>query len=192
MSKFEIENGRLVGYNEPDSDTLDDKCYGEPFEEYLQNCNGQNFPSWSKVRIPNDVTVIGKGCFEECHSIAVVTILKGVTKIEDCAFYECLNLDRITIPESVEEIGSKIFELCLNLRTISFVKNGKKVKFQFDYNDYGVYLSSLDKKGEKQMNLLAQFIMAKTKEECSEIISNIISDRAKEELIKILEKCFEK
>ena len=190
--KFGIEDNYLVRYNEPDSDVLDDKCYGEPFEEYLQNCNGSDFPNWSKIRIPKEVTVIGDGCFSECHSVAVVTIPDGVTRIEDGAFYECLNLDRITIPESVEEIGSKIFELCFNLRCISFVKNGKKVKFPFDYSDYGKSLSSLDKNGEKQMNLLTHFITAKTKEECNDIISQITSDRVNEELIKIVKKSFGK
>lgn len=113
-----------------------------------------------------------------------------MTKIEDGAFYECLNLDRITIPESVEEIGSKIFELCFNLRGVSFVKNGKKVKFPFDYSDYGKSLSFLDKNGEKQMNLFTQFITAKTKEECNDIISQITSDRVKHELGKILKKIY--
>ena len=189
-SKFKVENGYLSRYNEPDSDVLDDKCYGEPFEEYLQNCNGSDFPGWSKIRIPKEVTVVGNGCFSECHSVAVITIPDGVIKIEDGAFYECLNLDRITIPESVEEIGSKIFELCFNLRCISFVKNGKKVKFPFDYSDYGKSLSSLDKNGEKQMNLLTHFITAKTKEECNDIISQITSDRVKDELEKIIKKIY--
>lgn len=189
-SNFAITDGYLEKYHEPDSDILDEKCEGYPFEEYLADCNGHNFPSWSKVKIPNDVTIIGNGCFEECISITSVTIPEGVKKIEDGAFYDCLYLDKVVIPESIEEIGSKIFELCFNLREISFVKNGKKVKIHFNYNDYSRDMSSLNDDSAEQMDLLTQFITARTEDQCNAIISKITSDRVKDELEKIVKKIY--
>ena len=193
--RFEIEDDCLFTYNEPDEHDFEGKLDGyDGFDEYLQEvCGGLGapYPSWSKVRIPKGkgITTIGAECFGECWSIAIITIPEGVTAIEDRAFYRCFYLNRITIPESVEEIGSMIFDECYDLRTISFVKNGKKVKFQFDYSEYEKLKG---KECETQMNLLTQFITAKTKEECEKIISQITIDRVKDELTKILNKSFGK
>lgn len=104
--------------------------------------------------------MIGVECFSECNNVVVVTIPEGVTTIEDWAFNNCFILNKVTIPESVDKIGSMIFDECYNLWIISFMKNGKKVKFAFDYSEY----DELKGKGFKtQMNLLTQFITAKTK-----------------------------
>lgn len=188
--RFEIEDDCLFTYNEPDEQEFEDELEGYDFDEYLQEeCGGMGapYPSWSKVRIPKGITTIGSESFGECWSVATITIPEGVTAIEDYAFYNCFNLDRITIPESVEEIGSMIFDECYNLRSISFVKNGKKVKFAFDYSEYDE-LEGIE--CETQMNLLMQFITAKTKTECEKIISQITIDRVKDEFIKILQKSF--
>ena len=71
------------------------------------------------VVIPDSVTSIGKGAFQECDNITNVTIPDSVTSIGDSAFAFCSDLKNITIPNSVTSIGYSAFERCYNLTSIT-------------------------------------------------------------------------
>ncbi len=68
--------------------------------------------------IPNGVTDIGSGIFENCSSLKSVSIPNGVTNIGYNTFANCSSLESITIPPSVEIIDSNAFDECKNLKDV--------------------------------------------------------------------------
>ena len=71
------------------------------------------------VVIPDSVTSIGKGTFQECDNLTSVTIPDSVTSIGSSAFKSCSNLKNVTIPDSVTNIGSSAFFYCKNLISVT-------------------------------------------------------------------------
>ena len=69
--------------------------------------------------IPDGVTSIGAGAFEDCESLTEITIPEGVTEIGDSAFHRCSSLTSVTIPDSVTSIGEGAFYYCHNLVSIT-------------------------------------------------------------------------
>ena len=65
-------------------------------------------------------SVIYELSFIGCTSLKNVTIPNGVTKIEYGAFEQCQSLRSITIPNSVVTIEDYAFGFCFNLNTITF------------------------------------------------------------------------
>ena len=57
--------------------------------------------------------------FEDCTSLASVTIPEGVTTIERYAFHGCTSLASVTIPEGVTTIGSYAFHGCTSLASVT-------------------------------------------------------------------------
>lgn len=72
-----------------------------------------------EVRIPSNVTKIGRYAFQECSKMEYVEIPASVTEIEDYAFANCSNLRSVYIPESVKKIENSVFLNCGNLETVS-------------------------------------------------------------------------
>lgn len=79
----------------------------------------------SHVIIPDGVTEIGKGAFENNTTMMSVEIPNSVIDIEEYAFYNCINLRGVCIPDSVVSIGAYAFYECEN---ISMVVLSKKLK----------------------------------------------------------------
>ena len=73
---------------------------------------------FKNTTIPNSVTSIGIGAFENCRNLANIEIPNSVTSIGDYAFRSCRNLANIEIPNSVTSIGDYAFEFCENLTSI--------------------------------------------------------------------------
>jgi hypothetical protein len=73
----------------------------------------------STYNIPNSVTTIGNGAFEDCSSLTSITIPNSVTTIGDAAFGGCRSLTSITIPNSVTTIGGGAFYGCYILTSIT-------------------------------------------------------------------------
>ena len=59
--------------------------------------------------IPNYVTSIDSGAFNQCKGLTSINIPDSVTSIGSGAFYECENLEFITISDNVKEIGPLAF-----------------------------------------------------------------------------------
>lgn len=83
---FEIEDGVLIRYTGNDTDVI----------------------------IPDGVTHIGAGAFEDCENLASITIPDSVTSIGDRAFYNCENLRSVTLPDDME-MDRNVFANCPNL-----------------------------------------------------------------------------
>jgi hypothetical protein len=59
----------------------------------------------TEITIPNSVTIIGNGAFQDCRQLVEITIPSSVTSIGNAAFWYCFSLAEITIPNSVSSIG---------------------------------------------------------------------------------------
>ena len=61
------------------------------------------------VNLPSGITTISEHAFWRCTSLTGVTLPDGCLKIEDGAFYGCTNLKMVQIPRSVTSISSNAF-----------------------------------------------------------------------------------
>jgi len=75
------------------------------------------------IVIPEGITSIGNGAFEECFNLTSVKLPEGLVSIGLSAFSNCRSLKNITIPESVTYIGGGAFSLCQSLESIIIPKN---------------------------------------------------------------------
>ena len=75
--------------------------------------------SQTSYTIPNSVTSIGDGAFEDCTGLTSITIPDSVTSIGDSTFEDCTGLTSITIPNSVTSIGCWAFWGCTGLTSIT-------------------------------------------------------------------------
>ena len=75
----------------------------------------QNYKGLISVTIPESVTTIGEYAFSDCTGLTVITIPEGVVTIRYDAFKGCTGLTSITIPESVTLIDDWTFQDCTGL-----------------------------------------------------------------------------
>lgn len=71
-----------------------------------------------EVLIPQNVTIIGKGAFQE-KSLVYVAFPSQLSVIEDEAFRDCKNLERVELPPTIKSIGYAAFDGCKHLYELS-------------------------------------------------------------------------
>ena len=74
---------------------------------------------FKNTTIPDSVTSIGDGAFDDCSSLTSITIPDSVTSIGNWAFFICSSLTSITIGNSVTSIGTNAFHSCIGLTSIT-------------------------------------------------------------------------
>jgi len=82
--------------------------------------------SLEKAVIPEDIRVIGKSAFAECHNLTSVVIPDSVEVIGSGAFRNSPNLKKVQIPSSVTAIGEYAFQNCHSLESVT-IPDGVKV-----------------------------------------------------------------
>ncbi len=95
-------------------DTIEGNPVTSIQERAFEDCR-----SLASITIPDSVTSIGEGAFEDCRSLTNITIPDGVTSIREYAFQDCHSLTSITIPDSVTSIGGVAFAACRSLTNIT-------------------------------------------------------------------------
>ena len=89
-------------------------------------------PTIKSIQIPETVTVIGKGAFEDCVELEKVNLPGNIKKIDSYTFNGCKKLKEITIPAGVSYIGEEAFADCVSVESIVIPANVKKIgKFAF-------------------------------------------------------------
>ena len=73
----------------------------------------------ANITIPNSVTNIGNGAFDDCRSLTSATIPSSVTAIGSYAFFGCRSLTAVSIGRRVISIGSDAFAQCKSLSAIT-------------------------------------------------------------------------
>ena len=71
------------------------------------------------VKIPQGVSEIKGGVFQNCEKLENLIMHEGITKIGADAFTGCHHLCEITVPEGVTHIGDSAFWECRMLQKIS-------------------------------------------------------------------------
>lgn len=121
----------------------------------------ENFTNLSHITIPNSVTYIGYEAFKGCDSLRYIDIPNSVTGIGYAAFAHCRRLSTINIPNSVTGIGNNAFygsnfdcQLRFKDRTLDEIK-------AIPNYPWGVYAASciLDKAGIKESEQLFDHII---------------------------------
>lgn len=83
-----------------------------------------------QIKIPDSVTTLGAGAFNDCQRLMGIEIGSAVQNIGEGTFSYCTNLQVVHIGRSVQSIGNEAFAYCSNLQKISI---GRSVKTLGDY-----------------------------------------------------------
>ena len=81
-----------------------------------------------KLVIPEGVTSIVGGAFQNCANLVEVEISSGVTSIGSSAFINCINLTDVKISDSVTNIGSSAFSGCTSLVRVNIPSGLESIK----------------------------------------------------------------
>ena len=84
--------------------------------------------------IPESVTSIGVGAFEDCSALTSITIPNSVTSIGWSAFHNCSGLTSINIPNSVTSIGNYAFGGCSGLTSITISNSVTSIGYDAFFN----------------------------------------------------------
>ena len=75
------------------------------------------------VKLPQGVTGLGTGAFQNCLFLPSITLPEGLTSIGERAFSGCSALTSIVLPDELTSIGTYAFEDCSALASIDLPKN---------------------------------------------------------------------
>lgn len=74
--------------------------------------------SITSIVLPNSITCINRNVFRECSSLRSVIIPSSITTIKDGAFFQCNSLASVEIPNSVTIIEQSAFYQCNSLEKV--------------------------------------------------------------------------
>ena len=99
--------------------------YSTPYETTDNQVGDYMFYSTklTKVILPSTATAIGASAFENCSSLATLTMGDAVETIGESAFYKCTGLTLFTFGSGVTTINRAAFDQCSSLKTVNFSDN---------------------------------------------------------------------
>ena len=71
------------------------------------------------VVVPDTVTTIGQGAFENCKNLESIVLPKKLQEIYREAFQGCVKLKSIVLPNTIKKIGISAFEGCHSLSSVT-------------------------------------------------------------------------
>lgn len=83
--------------------------------------------SEERVCVPDAISVIGEGCFENNNAIGRVVLPDSVREIRENAFRGCVSMQTIELSEELEVIEKGAFESCKKLLRIALPRNVKRL-----------------------------------------------------------------
>jgi hypothetical protein len=108
----------ITGYTGPGGNvTIPNAIDGLPVTSI--GASAFSYSSITSVTIPNSVTSIGDGAFNQCLHLTNATLGSGVTNIGASSFGFCIDLTGVTIPNSVTSIGAFAFQFCSGLTNVT-------------------------------------------------------------------------
>jgi len=122
----------ITGYTGPGGAvTIPDTINSMPVTS-IGTCAFYTCTNVTSITIPNSVTTIGSGAFEQplnqISNLTSITIPNSVTTIGSNAFNGCNGLTSITIPNSVTTIGSDAFNGCYGLTSVAIPDSVTKIE----------------------------------------------------------------
>ena len=72
----------------------------------------------TRINIPDDVTIVGRGAFRNCEKLVELDIGPKVEILEKEAFRGCNSLHVLTLPQNVRKVGESAFRDCISLTTL--------------------------------------------------------------------------
>ena len=113
-SDFVIEDGILTAYSGPGGTV-------EIPEGVTIIARGvfQDRADVTSVTFPSSLTDIGPSAFQNCTGLTSITFPDNITMIEMGAFTGCTGLTTVTLPNRITEISQGVFASCTNLTSIT-------------------------------------------------------------------------
>lgn len=96
--------------------------------------------SLTSITIPNSVTTIGSGAFENNQKLTTAILGNGITEIKSNTFYRCSALTSVIIPDKVSSIRSYAFGYC----ALTSIKLPKSLTTMGEYVFSGCPLKSIE------------------------------------------------
>lgn len=84
-------------------------------ESAFSGCDGKAF---TRVTVPDSVSMVGRGAFGNCSSITNVSLGRGLTEVPAYCFTDCVRLTEIGIPANVVFLGEGAFYNCVGLQYV--------------------------------------------------------------------------
>jgi hypothetical protein len=91
-------------------------------------CRFENCSSLAAITIPKSVTSLSVACFMNCSSLSCVTIPNSVTTFPYCCFHGCSNLITLVILDAVKSIGERCFLGCSSLTNLTIPDSVEQIE----------------------------------------------------------------
>lgn len=63
----------------------------------------------TSITLPDSISIIGAGAFQNCTSLTEIEIPSGVSQIAPWLFSGCTELEKISLPDTIQDIGDGVF-----------------------------------------------------------------------------------